>query len=177
MAHLAEQNTVIDEIDRDILKALERDGRATVVDVARVVSLSQNATADRIRRLTQSGAIAGFTARIAAERLGLGLQAYVDVKLRSDCAADDFERGLAGVPGVIECTLTTGSFDYMLRVACHDRNDLVRVAEHLRAAGGAAETYIRLILRERRFPITASLNASRRAVARVAPEGNCAHAE
>jgi Lrp/AsnC family leucine-responsive transcriptional regulator len=155
-------NEAIDRIDREILKALERDGRATVVDVARQISLSQNATADRIRRLTQSGTIAGFAAQISADRLGLGLQAYVDVKLRSGHAADDFERGLADLPGVVGCTLTTGGFDYTLRVACRDRNDLVRIAEYLRADGGAAETYIRLILRERRFRITDSLAPSRR---------------
>jgi Lrp/AsnC family leucine-responsive transcriptional regulator len=157
---MAVNNVVLDRIDREILKALECDGRATVVEIARGVGLSQNAIADRIRRLAQSETITGFTARISADRLGLGLQAYVDVKLRSDQAADDFERGLGDLPGVVGCTLTTGSFDYTLRVACRDRNDLVRIAEYLRAAGGAAETYIRLILRERHFPLTASLSPS-----------------
>ena len=129
----------------------------------KAVSLSQNATADRIRRLVNEGAIAGFAAEISPEALGLRLQAYIDVKLRSECAADDFERRLEGVPGVLGCVLTTGSFDYMLRVACRDQNDLVRVTEYLRKTGGAAETYSRIILRERRFPMTASFDSRRRA--------------
>ena len=162
MAKIAVEFAAIDDIDREILKTLEGDGRATVVEVAKAVALSQNATADRIRRLVHVGVIAGFGAEISADALGLRLQAYVDVKLRSDCPADDFERRLEGVPGLLECVLTTGSFDYMLRVACRDQNDLVRVAEYLRTTAGAAETYSRIILRERRFPMTASLQPRRR---------------
>jgi Lrp/AsnC family transcriptional regulator, leucine-responsive regulatory protein len=151
----------MDEIDREILRLLERDGRATIVEVARRVALSQNATAERVRRLTQAGVITGFAARIAPEAVGLGLEAYVDVKLRSDCPADEFERRLASLAGLRECTLTTGSFDYMLRVACRDQNDLVRIAEYLRTEGGAAETYSRIVLRQRCFPLTASLEPRR----------------
>ncbi|HTA39864.1 MAG TPA: Lrp/AsnC family transcriptional regulator [Candidatus Acidoferrales bacterium] len=156
------ESSAFDDIDRQILRTLEWDGRATIVEVARIVSLSQNATADRLRRLVHMGAIAGFSAQISAEAIGLRLQAYIDVKLRSERAADDFERELATVPGLLECTLTTGSFDYMLRVACRDQDDLVRIAEYLRTTGGAAETYSRIILRERRFPITMALAEPRR---------------
>ena len=162
MAKKAIEYAAIDEIDRDIIKALEKDGRATVVDLARVVALSQNATADRLRRLVQHGVITGFAAQVSAGAIGLTLAAYIDVKLRSDCSAEDFERGLAAVPGLLEYSLTTGSFDYMLRVACFDQADLVRLTEHLRASGGVAETYSRIILRERRFPLTASLAQRRR---------------
>jgi Lrp/AsnC family leucine-responsive transcriptional regulator len=163
MAKIAVESAVIDDIDREILRTLERDGRATVVEVAKAVALSQNATADRIRRLVHAGVIGGFAAEISAEALGLRLQAYIDVKLRSGCAADDFERSLDGVPGLLECVLTTGSSDYMLRVACRDENDLVRFTEYLRTTAGAAETLSRIILRERRYPMTSSFDARRRA--------------
>ena len=157
------ESAAIDDIDREILRTLERDGRATVVEIAKVVALSQNATADRIRRLVHAGVIAGFAAEISAEALGLRLQAYIDVKLRSDCPADDFERRLEGVAGAARMRAHDRSFDYMLRVACRDQNDLVRVAEFLRTTAGAAETYSRIILRERHFPMTASFDSRRRA--------------
>jgi Lrp/AsnC family transcriptional regulator, leucine-responsive regulatory protein len=163
MSKIAVESAAIDDIDREILRALERDGRATVVEVAKAVALSQNATADRIRRLVHTGVVAGFAAEISPQALGLRLQVYIDVKLRSECPADDFERRLEGVPGLLECVLTTGSFDYVLRVACRDEHDLVRVTEYLRTTGGAAETYSRIILRQRRFPMTSSLEPRRRA--------------
>ena len=93
---------------------------------------------------------------------GERLSAFIDVKLRSERAADDFERALADVPGVLECVLTTGSFDFTLRVACRDRDDLVRIAEHLRTQAGAAETYTRIVLRERRFGLMRSVRPKKR---------------
>jgi Lrp/AsnC family leucine-responsive transcriptional regulator len=163
MAKFSVESVAIDEIDQEILRTLERDGRATVVEVAKAVALSQNATADRIRRLVHGGVISRFAAEISAEALGLRLQVYIDVKLRSECPADDFERRLEGLSGLLECVLTTGSFDYMLRVACRDEHDLVRLTEYLRTTAGAAETYSRIILRQRRFPMTASFDSRRRA--------------
>jgi Lrp/AsnC family leucine-responsive transcriptional regulator len=163
MTKIAVESAAMDDIDREILRALEMDGRATVVDVAKAAALSQNATADRIRRLVHSGVISRFAAEISAEALGLRLQVYIDVKLRSECPADDFERRLEGLAGLLECVLTTGSFDYMLRVACRDERDLVRVTEYLRTTGGAADTYSRIILRQRRFPMTSTLDSQRRA--------------
>jgi Lrp/AsnC family leucine-responsive transcriptional regulator len=162
MGNDAVESAAFDDIDREILRTLENDGRATVVEVAKAVALSQNATAERIRRLIAAGTIVGFSADVSAAALGLRLQAYVDVKLRSECAADDFEQRLSNLPGLLECVLTTGSFDYTLRVACRDQNDLVAVAEYLRTTAGAAQTYSRIILRERRYPVTASLDAHRR---------------
>ena len=73
-----------------------------------------------------------------------------------------FESELEHQPGILECTLTTGRFDYELRVACRDQSDLVRIVEYLRTQGGAAETYSRIVLRQRRFPLTSSAGRRRR---------------
>jgi Lrp/AsnC family transcriptional regulator, leucine-responsive regulatory protein len=151
MTSSAAKTADLDEIDRDILGGLERDGRTSYIELARAVGLSANATADRVRRLFALGVIESVRAHLSPESLGLQVSAFVDVKLRSERAADDFERALADVPGIVECVLTTGSFDYTLRVACRDREDLVRIAEHLRTQAGAAETYTRILLRERNY--------------------------
>jgi len=73
----------IDDIDREILKASKPTGRATIVEVARAVALSQNATAAGCGGSPRPGVITGFTTHISPESVGLGLQAYIDVKLRS----------------------------------------------------------------------------------------------
>ncbi|HEY3675467.1 MAG TPA: Lrp/AsnC family transcriptional regulator [Candidatus Tumulicola sp.] len=158
----ATQNAELDGIDRDILGALERDGRTSYIDLAREIGLSANATADRVRRLFALGVIDGVRATLSPDALGLSVSAFIDVKLRSERAADDFERSLADVPGIVECVLTTGNFDFTLRVACRDREDLVRIAEHLRTTAGAAETYTRLVLRERTFGLMRSAESRRK---------------
>ena len=151
----------MDETDRKMIAMLEHDGRASFMEIARAVSLSPNAAADRVRRLERLGIITGFGVRIAPDALGLGFHALLDVKLNSEQSADDFERDLAKTPAVIGYTLTTGRFDYTLRVACADRAELVRLVEQLRMRGGAAETYSRVILREHEFPITRRLQLAK----------------
>jgi Lrp/AsnC family leucine-responsive transcriptional regulator len=84
----------------------------------------------------------------------MGLEAYIDVKLRADTPAERFESAVERIPGIVQMILTTGSSDYTLRVACRDQADLVRLIEALRAAIPIAETYSRLILRERNLPLT-----------------------
>jgi Lrp/AsnC family leucine-responsive transcriptional regulator len=96
----------------------------------------------------KSGVIEGFRADISLAATGLALQSYVDVKLRTSVAADEFEEAVTKISGVLQVTLTTGSFDYSRRVACKDQQDLVRLVEELRAVVPVTETYSRVILRE-----------------------------
>jgi Lrp/AsnC family leucine-responsive transcriptional regulator len=156
------KNAELDTIDRDILGALERDGRTSYIDLAREIGLSANATGDRVRRLFALGVIDGVRASLSPDALGLHVSAFIDVKLRSERAAEDFERTLADVPGIVESVLTTGNFDFTLRVACRDREDLVRIAEHLRTKAGAAETYTRIVLRERKFGLIRAVKTHRK---------------
>ena len=139
---------MIDAIDRDILAELERDARISYKDLASRVRLSPNAVAERVRQLMKSGVIEGFRADISLAATGLALQSYVDVKLRTSVAADEFEEAVTKISGVLQVTLTTGSFDYSRRVACKDQQDLVRLVEELRAVVPVTETYSRVILRE-----------------------------
>jgi Lrp/AsnC family leucine-responsive transcriptional regulator len=138
----------MDKIDRIILGVLARDGRVSFRDLGEKVHLSPNATAERVRKLQQTGVIRGIRADINPAALGQPLEVQIDVKLESGTAASAFERVLAGMPQVKSATLMTGSFDYAVRVNCADRDELVRVTEALRAKGGVRETYSRMILRE-----------------------------
>lgn len=153
MAEITEKNAVVDQLDQEILGLLERDARLSFTDLAARVNLSANAVAERVRRLERSGLIAGYRALLDRAVLGFPLQAYIDVKLRADTPAERFESAVEKIPGIEQLILTTGGFDYTLRVACRDQADLVRLVESLRAAVPVAETYSRLILRERNLPL------------------------
>lgn len=144
-----EKNAAMDRLDEEILGVLEDDGRISFTDLAGKVNLSANAVAERVRRLERAGFIEGYHAAVSRAALGFRLQAYIDVKLRADVAAERFESAAAAIKGIEQLILTTGGFDYTLRVACRDQADLVRLVEALRAAVPVAETYSRLILRER----------------------------
>lgn len=111
------------------------------------VFLSANTVADRVRNLLQKKIINGFTADLNLSGMDLKVQALIDVKLAASTSAADFESTIATITGVIEATLMTGSSDYMLKVACVDQEDLVRLIEELRERAGVQDTNSRMILR------------------------------
>jgi Lrp/AsnC family leucine-responsive transcriptional regulator len=138
---------VVDEIDRAILRRLRNDARVSFRDLGEAVGLSANAVAERVRRLVATGVIRGFRADIDPRANGTRLAAFVDLRLSTGTPADAFEEALRAMPGVVSASLTTGNFDYTLRVAVGDERSLVALIEALRARG-ASETHSRIILRE-----------------------------
>ncbi|HWP19108.1 MAG TPA: Lrp/AsnC family transcriptional regulator [Burkholderiaceae bacterium] len=116
----------LDAIDRRILRALQADGRMTYDQLAGEVNLSPSATLRRVRRLEETGAIAGYMAIVPPERVGLGLTAYINVRLEKHTEThkrnpmDLFRAAVQTWPEVVECVALTGEMDYLLRVVVED---------------------------------------------------------
>lgn len=148
----------MDDVDRRLVEALVADGRMTYQELGRLVHLSANSVADRVRRLRQSGLVRGVHAELDLERLGRTLLALSDTKLHAEVDRLDFERALVAIPQVLAATHTTGEYDYQIRVACTDTQDLERVVDQLRAVG-VREIHSRIVLGEVRFDPTRLLGA------------------
>ena len=114
----------LDAIDRRILQALQAQGRSTFDELAAGVGLSASATLRRVKRLEESGVIAGYVALVAPERVGLGLTAYINVRLAKHSEQrspiDAFAAAVQAWPEVVECAALTGEMDYLLRVLVRD---------------------------------------------------------
>ena len=116
----------LDAIDRRILRALQTDGRLTYDVLAAQVSLSPSATLRRVKRLEESGVIKGYVALVPPERVGLGLTAYLNVRLEKHSEVhkrnpmDLFRASVQAWPEVVECAALTGEMDYLLRVVVQD---------------------------------------------------------
>lgn len=112
----------MDDIDRRIIAALQREGRITISDLAGKVGLSATPCARRIERLEAEGIITGYGARIDPAKLGLPVTIFVSVELdrqdRNAIAA--FEQAVRGFDEVMECYLMTGTRDVLLRVVAAD---------------------------------------------------------
>jgi Lrp/AsnC family transcriptional regulator, leucine-responsive regulatory protein len=112
----------LDAIDRRVLRALQSDGRLSIVALAEEVGLSPTPCQRRVRRLEQEGVIAGYTAVLDLARLGLPLQAFVLVAL--DSHAEDvvarFQAALSVRPEVLAAYSMSGEMDYLLHVAAAD---------------------------------------------------------
>ncbi|WP_068299787.1 Lrp/AsnC family transcriptional regulator [Pararhodobacter sp. CCB-MM2] len=113
------ETTVLDEIDRRILRRLQGDGRASVQEISEAVGLSPSAVARRIKRLEDAGTIAGYRAILDEAALGYGVSVFVSVRLdrQIDGALASFEAAVRAFPEVVDCWLMTGNRDYLLRVA------------------------------------------------------------
>lgn len=116
----------LDATDRRILRALQRDGRMTYDQLSAEVKLSPSAALRRVKRLEEARVIDGYVALVAPERVGLGLTAYIDVRLEKHTEVhkrspmDLFRAAVQTWPEVVECAALTGEKDYLLRVVVED---------------------------------------------------------
>ena len=116
----------LDTVDMRILRVLQANGRATYDEVAAEVSLSPSATLRRVKRLEDARVIAGYVALVPPERVGLGLTAYLNVRLEKHVEVhkrtpmDLFKASVQTWPEVVECAALTGEMDYLLRVVVED---------------------------------------------------------
>jgi Lrp/AsnC family leucine-responsive transcriptional regulator len=140
----------MDDVDRVILSELIRNGRATFKELGELAGLSPHAVAPRVRRLVDAGIVTGFTALVDYGTVGRGLDALIDMRLLSTARPEAFEAAAAKLPAVRELSFLTGRFDYQVRAACVDADDLDHTVRALRAAG-AAVTETRIVLRTQPF--------------------------
>lgn len=123
---LSNNDLGLDEVDRRILRALQGDARLTYELLAAQVGLSASAVLRRVKRLEEGGVVDRYVALLRPERLGLGLEAYINVRLQKHpegAARDPIELFRASVdawPEVVECAALTGEMDYILQVVVHD---------------------------------------------------------
>ena len=143
-------STSLDATDRVILSELIRNGRATYKDLGDLAGLSPHAVAPRVRRLVESGIVTGFTALVDFGHVGRGLDALIDLRLLSTARPEAFEAAAGELPSIREVSFVTGRFDYQLRAACADADDLDHTVRALRKAG-AAVTETRIVLRTQAF--------------------------
>ena len=118
----------LDRIDRKILNLLQNDARLTYQQIAEAVSLSASPCLRRIKRLEAAGIIKRYVALLDPQKLGLGLLAYVSVKLekRSANTLQSFRAVVHSWPEVVACYAMTGDMDYLLRVHTSDLEHFTR---------------------------------------------------
>jgi Lrp/AsnC family leucine-responsive transcriptional regulator len=141
----------MDEIDDRILGILATNGRASFAAIGEEVGLSPHGAADRVRRLERDGVISGYSARIDPAGVGRSLDAFIDVRLLPTTDSEEFERLVSRLDSVREVAFLTGRFDFQLRVACRDADDLNDAVRAIRREAGAAATETRIVLRSTTF--------------------------
>jgi Lrp/AsnC family transcriptional regulator, leucine-responsive regulatory protein len=119
----------LDSRDLAILAALQADGSIANAALAARVDLSESTCLRRVKLLEQSGVIERYTAVLNAVKVGLSVSFLVRITLKGQTDRDlgAFEQAVCRVPEVVECYLTTGEADYMLRVVARSAADFERL--------------------------------------------------
>ena len=138
-------NRMIDEIDKNILGIIQRDGRESNAEMARQVGLAPSAVLERIRKLEERGVIRGYSASVDPKAVGFGLIAFVFV--RTNECGDGTDLKLAEIPEVLEVHDVAGEDSYLLKVRAADPEDLARLLrEKLKSIPSVVTTRTTVVL-------------------------------
>jgi Lrp/AsnC family transcriptional regulator, leucine-responsive regulatory protein len=137
----------MDKVDLHLVDLLQRNGRATQLELARTVGMSQPAVAERLRKLEERGVITGYVARVDAAALGLDITAFVGVGIEHPKFFDGFAKKVKGLDEVLECHRVAGDDSYLLKIKTRNTSTLDRLlVEVLRTTPGVTRTHTTIVL-------------------------------
>jgi len=150
----------LEPIDIRILDALQRDGRLTNQALSAEVGLSTSPCWRRVRQLEEDGVIEGYTARLDRRRIGLGVLAFIRVRIdsHSEAEAEEFAESVRALQEVIACYSIAGDTDFLLQVVSPDLDSYADFAMAVvRRLPGIKEIQTMFVLKEikpfRGFPL------------------------
>ena len=116
------KDRLLDRIDRNILRELQKNARLSYVELADKVGLSTSPCLERVKRLESGGWIESYNARLSATKLQASLLVFVEISLNynSGDVFNEFRESVARWPEIQECHLVSGDFDYLLKVRIAD---------------------------------------------------------
>ena len=159
----------LDALDLKILQELQNDGSLANVELARRVQLSPSSCLNRVRALESSGVINRYVAIANPAALGLDLNVFISISLKtqSKAALAEFEQRISEHDEVMECYLMTGDSDYLIRVAVANIGALERfILEQLTPIPGIEKIRSGFALKQVRYktalPLPASAGKSKR---------------
>lgn len=122
----------LDSIDQRIIAALQAQARLSFEELGSQVGLSASAALRRVRRLEEAGVLVGYAALVRARTVGLGLSAYIQVRLTKPAGNDKrsplelFAAAVQGWSEVLDCMALTGEMDLLLKVVVPDMDHFSR---------------------------------------------------
>ncbi|MYW68568.1 winged helix-turn-helix transcriptional regulator [Streptomyces sp. SID8379] len=132
---------VPDATDWRILEVLQREGRASYAELARAVSMSASAVTERVRRLEEAGVIAGYSAVVVPERLGLPILAFVRLRYPNG-NYKPFHDLVEATPEILEAHHVTGDDCFVIKVAARSMSHLEQVSGKIGTLGSVTTSVV-----------------------------------
>lgn len=131
----------LDRLDIAILEALQENARTPLSEVGRRIGLSQPATSERVKRLEDRGILAGYTARLDAAALGLGMMAIIRLKTTHEHIKPAL-KAFAEMPHVIEVHRLTGEDCFLLKVLVPTPGQLETIVDTIARFGAVTTSLV-----------------------------------
>ena len=131
----------LDDLDLALLQALQRDGRAAYAELGRTIGLSASATAERVRRLEESGVITGYTCEVDPEKLGLPIAALVRLRY-PNANYRPFHQLLTTTPEITEAHHVTGEDCFVLTVRARSMRHLEEITGRIGGLGAVTTSVV-----------------------------------
>ena len=123
----------IDNIDRRILRALQRDASISVDVLAETVHLSRNACWRRVKQMEQRGVIRARVTLVDPSSVDLCLSVFVLIRTNAHEPEwlKAFDRAVRDLPEIVGAHRMSGDLDYVLRVRVASVKDYDRFYHRL----------------------------------------------
>ena len=124
------EKVLIDGLDKIILRALMKDARNSINEIAKTAGISGAAVHQRLKKLENSGLISGSQVVINPKILGYKTTAFIGIYLDKAMRNPEAVKQLEKIPEVIECHYTTGHWSVLIKILCQDNEHLMTLLNH-----------------------------------------------
>ena len=131
---------MLDSIDYKLCELLQTRGRASQLELAQAVNLSQPAVAERIRKLEEQGVIKGYAAQVCARKLGKDITAFIGVFTNHPRYHEGFVNKVMAIDEVQECHRVAGTDSYLLKIKTENTRSLDTLIARIRSIHGVERT-------------------------------------
>ena len=137
----------IDGLDKQILIELTSNSRTPILEISRKIGISGAAIHQRIRKLNDSGLIAGHQLKINPKVLGYSTLAFIGVYFDKAERNSEAIKKMKKIPEILECHYTTGNWSVLIKVICKNNEHLMTLLnKQIQSIDGVSrtETFISL---------------------------------
>ena len=137
---------MVDTIDYKLCELLQTRGRASQLELAQAVNLSQPAVAERIRKLEEQGVIIGYAAHVDAKALGKDITAFISVFTNHPRYHEEFVNQVTAIDEVQECHRVAGTDSYLLKIRTENTSSLDALIARIRSLDGCERTQTTIVM-------------------------------
>ncbi len=137
---------MLDAIDYKLCDLLQTRGRASQLELAQAVKLSQPAVAERIRKLEEQGVITGYAAQVQAKAMGKDITAFIGVFTNHPRFHEGFVKKVTAIEEVQECHRVAGADSYLLKIKTENTSSLDALIARIRSIDGCERTQTTIVM-------------------------------